>query len=30
MSILRGAAGAETLERYRESIRNEYGEHADA
>ena len=30
MSILGGAAGADTLEQYRESIRNEYGEHADA
>ena len=30
MSILGGAAGAETLEQHRESIRNEYGEHADA
>ena len=30
MSILGGAAGAETLEQYRESIRSEYGEHADA
>ena len=29
-SILGGAAGADTLEQYRESIRNEYGEHADA
>ena len=30
MSILGGAAGAETLEQYHESIRDEYGEHADA
>ena len=30
MSILGGAAGAETLEQYRESIRKEYGEHAGA
>ena len=30
MSILGGAAGADTLEQYRESIRDEYGEHADA
>ena len=30
MSILGGAAGAETLEQYHESIRNEYGEHAAA
>ena len=30
MSILGGAAGAETLAQYRESIRNEYGEHAGA
>ena len=30
MSILGGAAGAETLEQYHESIRDEYGEHAAA
>ena len=30
MSILGGAAGAETLAAYRESIRDEYGEHAGA
>ena len=30
MTILGGAAGAETVEQYRETIRNEYGEHADA
>ena len=30
MTMLGGAAGAETLEQYRETIRNEYGEHADA
>ena len=30
MSILGGAAGTETLEQYRESIRDEYGEHAEA
>ena len=30
MSILGGAAGAGTLAEYRESIRSEYGEHADA
>ena len=30
MTMLGGAAGAETLEQYRETIRNEYGEHAAA
>ena len=30
MTMLGGAAGAETVEQYRETIRNEYGEHADA
>ena len=30
MSILGGAAGAETLSEYHESIRDEYGEHAGA
>ena len=30
MTMLGAAAGAETLEQYRETIRNEYGEHADA
>ena len=30
MSILGGAAGAETRSEYHESIRDEYGEHADA
>ena len=30
MTMLGGAAGAETVEQYRETIRNEYGEHAGA
>ena len=30
MTMLGGAAGAETVEQYRETIRSEYGEHADA
>ena len=30
MTMLGGAAGAETVDQYRETIRNEYGEHADA
>ena len=30
MTILGGAAGTETLEQYRETVRNEYGEHAGA
>ncbi len=30
MTILGGAAGAETLAQYRETVRNEYGEHAGA
>ena len=30
MTMLGGAAGAETVEQYRETIRDEYGEHADA
>jgi len=30
MTMLGGAAGAETVEQYRETIRNEYGDHAEA
>ena len=30
MTMLGGAAGAETVEQYRETMRDEYGEHADA